>query len=110
MKERWNIPEALQIVVRARDKKCVYCGVKLTERSATTDRKTNGTWEHINNARWSDQSIISDNVVRCCDSCNSSKGTKSLKQWFVSRYCMDRGIDHNSVADIVKEFLKKFPD
>ena len=49
MKEPWGIPEAVQIVVRARDKKCVYCGVTLTERSATTDRKTNGTWEHIDN-------------------------------------------------------------
>jgi hypothetical protein len=35
---KWGIPQALETLVRARDRNCVYCGVELTEWSARGDR------------------------------------------------------------------------
>ena len=107
---KWGIPESLEKKVRARDRDCVYCRVKLRERSSKRDRKRNATWEHINNDRWDDQSIMSINVARCCAICNSSKGTKPLREWLASPYCKERNINQKTVASIVKRFLRTFPD
>lgn len=101
---RWKIPVWLEIEVRERDKKCVYCQTPLGE-SASEDgsRRSVATWEHIIN----DESIITrENIARCCVSCNSSKGTKSLSDWIESSYCKRRGIGRDSVAEIIKQALK----
>jgi hypothetical protein len=105
---KWGIPESLENEVKARDLNCVYCGVKFTECSPKSDRKRNAKWEHIDNNRWNDHSIISLNVARCCAACNSSKGTKSLLEWFASAYCKERNINQQTVADVVQRFLKTF--
>jgi len=66
-------------------------------------RKSVATWEHIvNDARI----VTRQNIARCCASCNSSKGTKELSVWIESTYCKRRGIDRDTVADIVKQALK----
>ena len=66
-------------------------------------RKTVATWEHIIN----DASIVTrENIALCCVSCNSSKGAKKLKDWLQSNYCKSRGINENTVAEIVKVALK----
>jgi hypothetical protein len=62
-------------------------------------RKTVATWEHIIN----DASIVTrDNIARCCFACNSSKGTKKLSDWMQSSYCKKRGINKDTVAEVVK--------
>jgi hypothetical protein len=67
-------------------------------------RKAVTTWEHIIN----DASIVSrENIVRCCAACNSSKGRKKLSEWFESSYCKKRGINKDTVAEVVKKALKK---
>lgn len=61
------------------------------------------TWEHIIN----DARIISrENIARCCVSCNSSKGTKKLSDWLESDYCKKRGINGETVAEVVKQALE----
>ena len=66
-------------------------------------RKASATWEHIIN----DASIITrENIARCCFSCNSSKGTKKLSDWIQSSYCIKRGINKDTVADVVKKALE----
>ena len=66
-------------------------------------RKAVATWEHIVN----DQNIITrENIARCCAACNSSEGTKKLSDWLRSKYCKERGIDKDTVADVVKEALR----
>jgi hypothetical protein len=66
-------------------------------------RKSVATWEHIIN----DANIITrENIARCCVPCNSSKGKKSLSDWFQSTYCIKRGINKGTVAEIVKEALR----
>ena len=84
----------------------MYCRVKFS--SSKGDRKRNATWEHINNDRWDDQSIMSINVVRCCTVCNASKGTKPRREWLASSYCKERNINQKMVAGVVKRFLKTF--
>ncbi len=97
----WNIPDWLEKEVLARNKVCVYCGVKFG--ASKESKKTHATWEHIIN----DASIINrDNIARCCVSCNSSKGTKKLLDWINSSYCKKKGINSNNVADVIKKALE----
>ena len=101
---RWGIPAWLEEEVKARDKVCVYCGVQMIERMPQGgSRRTVTTWEHIIN----DASIVTpENIARCCSACNSSKGTKDLADWMKSNYCKKRGINKDTVAEIVKQALK----
>ena len=105
---KWRIPESLETLVRARDRNCVYCGVELTEWSAQGDRKRNATWEHIDNDRWNDRSIMALNVAMCCNACNASKGAKPIRKWLASAYCKERNINEKTVAGVVQQFLKMF--
>jgi hypothetical protein len=43
----------------------------------------------------------------CCWGCNSSRGTKSLSTWFKEKYCIERGINEETVAEPVKLFIRK---
>ena len=101
---RWNIPDWLEKEVKERDKACVYCGIQMIEQMPPDgSRKSVATWEHIIN----DASIITrENIARCCVSCNSSKGTKKLTDWLNSSYCKKRGINKDTVAEVVKNALK----
>lgn len=70
---------------------------------ASGHRKAVATWEHIIN----DASIVTrDNIARCCFACNSSKGTKRLSDWMNSDYCKKRGINIDTVAEVVKQALR----
>ena len=99
----WGIPNWLEREVKKRDKTCVYCGIQMIEQMPpSSSRKTVATWEHIiNDARI----VTRENIVRCCVACNSSKGPKSLSEWFESSYCKKHGINKDTVAEIVKETL-----
>lgn len=101
---RWGIPKWLEEEVKARDKACVYCGVKLVESIPfRSSRKAKATWEHIIN----DASIVTcNNIARCCAACNSSKGTKRLSDWIRSSYCEKKGINKHTVAAIVRKALR----
>jgi hypothetical protein len=101
---RWDIYDWLEAEVKARDKSCVYCGVRLIEQMPRRGpRKAVATWEHIIN----DKSIITrENIARCCVACNSSKGTKKLSDWIQLSYCKKRGISKDTVAEVVKEALR----
>jgi hypothetical protein len=100
----WGIPDWLEREVKERDKTCVYCGIQMIEHMPPRGpRKAVATWEHIIN----DESIVSrENIARCCTACNSSKGTKKLSDWIQSTYCKKRGINKDTVAQVVKEALK----
>jgi hypothetical protein len=100
----WGIPDWLEKEVKNRDKTCVYCGTQLIEQKPPRGpRKAVATWEHIIN----DASIVTrENIARCCVACNSSKGIKRLSDWLQSSYCKKRGINKDSVAEVVKEALR----
>lgn len=98
MANNWNIPDELETKVRKRDKLCVYCNKKFG--SNYRNRKT---WEHINNKA---KDIEGWNIVLCCNSCNASKGAKSLNEWLESNYCVKNNINKKTVADIIKKYIK----
>ena len=102
---RWNIPLWLEGEVIDRDKKCVYCRTEMIDRVPKgSSRSKAATWEHIIN----DETLVTrENIARCCSSCNSSKGTKDLSVWMNSKYCKQHGITEDTVADGVKNALRK---
>ena len=101
MPNRWNIPQWLEDEVMSRDKICVYC--KTSFDRADSLRKTRGTWEHIINGA---KIITRENIARCCSSCNASKGAKLLRDWLNSDYCQMRGINADTVSNVVKTVLR----
>jgi len=102
---RWNIPDWLEREVLARDLNCVYCGVEFSK-TAGKEKGSRPSWEHIVN----DERIINrENIARCCISCNASKGAKELAVWLSSGYCARRGINKETVAEIVRRALSNPP-
>ena len=100
----WLIPNWLEIEVRERDVRCVYCAVAMINSvELGQSRCLLATWEHIIN----DASIVTrENIALCCSSCNSSKGAKNLSDWLDSPYCKRNGITQNTVAEIVKAHIR----
>ena len=101
----WGIPDWLEEKVKKRDRLCAYCRIKLKEYPFTKGTpKDKVTLEHINN----DGSPSEQNIVMCCASCNASKGTKKLSDWFNSDYCKEKKINKKTIKNIiVRRFLKK---
>lgn len=99
----WDIPDSLAKEVRDRDKKCIYCGVEMLQNVPRgSPRNAVATWEHIIN----DSRIITrENIALCCCACNASKGQKPLADWLQSTYCLKRGVNENTVAQIVKDAI-----
>ena len=98
---KWNIPVDIEKAVLLRDKKCVYCHVVFSNKT----RKTTASWEHVVN----DIKITSlKNIVRCCVVCNASKSAKTLGEWFKTNYCINKKINENSVAEIIKNHILKY--
>lgn len=99
---RWGIPAGLEDAVIARDLCCAYCGTEFVDGASPRGRKA--YWEHIVN----DMTIVSpDHIVRCCISCNASKGAKPLELWLKSNYCVSRGIGSGSVSPVVRAHLTR---
>jgi len=96
---RWNIPSWLEAEVKERDISCVYCRAVFGSADGHGSRPS---WEHIvNDARI----ITRENIALCCRSCNSSKGKRLLADWITSSYCKRRGINRDTVAEIVRKAL-----
>ena len=99
MANRWGIPKEVENIVIERDKKCVYCGVEFS--TSENNRKARQSWEHINDVKING----ADNIALCCVSCNASKGSKDLKEWLNSNYCLKKGITEESVSTGVRKYL-----
>jgi 5-methylcytosine-specific restriction endonuclease McrA len=104
---RWGIPDRDEAEIRRRDKRCVYCHVKMKAhpkaRGVPGDKIT---WEHINNSDLNPKHRI--NIVLCCGQCNNSKGAKKLLEWFESDYCKKRNINEKTVSRAVKDWLRHY--
>ncbi|MBL7871104.1 MAG: hypothetical protein JNM78_05800 [Cyclobacteriaceae bacterium] len=102
MSNRWGIPAEVEKVVRQRDTKCVYCGVEFS--AEKNSRRNKSSWEHmVNDIRLNEV----DNIALCCMSCNASKGSKLIKDWLLSSYCIEKGITPATVAQVVKNIISK---
>lgn len=78
----------------------MYCHSEFNKNSY----KQRATWEHIDN---NEKNISEDNIVLCCVSCNTSKGTKMLPEWFTTPYCQNKKINKDIVASTVKKSIKR---
>lgn len=102
MASRWGIPKDVEELVKQRDLSCVYCGVPFTNEDDSHARRP--TWEHIIN----DVRINGlENVALCCGSCNASKGSRELRDWLTSKYCLAKGINKDKVSAVVKSHLEQ---
>lgn len=104
---RWRISDRDEAEIRKRDKRCVYCHVKMKAhpkaKGVPGDKLT---WEHINNNDLNPKHRI--NVVLCCGQCNNSKGATKLLEWFKSDYCKKRNINERTVSRAVKAWLRYY--
>jgi hypothetical protein len=106
-KNKFGIPDDLLRPIRERDKNCAYCGKKMVFPYRRERIMESATIEHLNNNgpfHWKDGLELKD-IVYCCAPCNSSRGQKLLPDWFLSPYCIKRGISTESVAEAVRCYL-----
>jgi hypothetical protein len=66
-----------------------------------------GDWatiEHLNHLPpWDNP----DTVAICCGSCNSSRGQKTIMEWFESKYCKENNISPLTVAEPVLAYIRE---
>lgn len=113
------IPQKDLDFVIARDKVCVYCKNKMKLfGDKGYDNRNRRSVEHLNHLSdvdsvgyyiskgWS----VSDIIAMCCGSCNSIRWNKSLREWFKSDYCVSRNINIETVAEVVRNYFKKYEE
>ena len=108
MSNNFGIPEAEESVIRERDKNCVYCGKAMIPFDSSRYLDS-ATIEHLSPTRpfyWN-EGMTADNIAICCGACNSSRGAKQLSDWFQTSYCAEKGICATSVAEPVKQYLRR---
>ena len=105
MTNNYGIPALLEARIRAKYKFCVYCGLEMKVHSHAIGCPCDkATIEHLN-----EDSVLQpteNNIVMCCQSCNASRGPKKLLDWFESEYCKKKNINSETVADVVKKYIK----
>ncbi len=105
MKNKYGLPENELNKIRQRDKECVYCHKKLVTPSPNKPYKDWATIEHLNHLPpWNNINT----VAICCGGCNSSRGKRKITEWFKSKYCIERNINYETVANSVKEYIRKY--
>jgi len=98
-----------------RDKVCIYCG-KIMSSGKESPRTDWATVEHLNHrSDWDsvgsytrEGKDVTEIIGICCWSCNASRGALPLPQWFEKKYCLERGINTHTVAQVVRNYLKKY--
>ncbi|MSR79039.1 MAG: hypothetical protein EXS59_02745 [Candidatus Taylorbacteria bacterium] len=116
MKSKHGIPQNELDRIVARDKDCVYCHKAMVEASATTKRGDWATIEHLNHIKeWDsvrsfirDGKPIAEIVAICCQSCNSRRADRSLRDWFGSEYCVKNDINYGTVSSAVKKYIDTY--
>lgn len=104
MANLYGIPIDVEERLRARDTSCVYC----RRQFSTEERRGWPTIEHLSEKppfHWG-QGLKEDGLAICCWSCNSSRGQKTLRDWFRTRFCQERSIGPDTVAAPVQRFLR----
>lgn len=111
MSNNYGFSEAELKPIKKRDKKCVYCNKKMDRTHTGKVRSDWTTIEHLSEKKpfYKKDGLEIDGLAICCWSCNSSRGKKTLREWFGKPYCKARNthINEDSVADPVKEYLKR---
>lgn len=113
MSSYFGIPGDIEAEIRARDALCVYCRAEMKEHSGAKGTPPDkATLEHLSfdGPFYWKGGLKREDIVMCCGRCNASRGKKRLADWFRSSYCIKRGIGGSTVAEPVKDFLRRHPD
>ena len=107
MTNKFGIPENELQIIRTRDKKCAYCRKEMLFPFDVNKRQDSATIEHLNfdGPFYWNKGLQIEDIVICCGSCNSSRGIKKLKDWFKSKYCIEKNINEDTISNPVKEYL-----
>jgi hypothetical protein len=104
MKNKYGLPEEDLEKIRKRDKDCVYCHKIMTKAGSGGFRGDWATIEHLNHLPpWDNPST----VAICCGSCNSSRGAKTLPNWFKTSYCIEKNINIDTVSSPVRNYIQR---
>ena len=108
MSNQFGIPNKDEEEIRMRNRVCVYCGKAFNKKGTYGKR---ATIEHLScdpPFYWKD-GLKKSGLAICCGSCNSSRGKKTLPNWFKTPYCLDRNINKDTIAEPVKKYLRQLP-
>lgn len=101
----YGLPDKDIELVRQRDVNCVYCNKEMAKPNPNIRRSDWATIEHLNHLPpWDNPKTI----AICCGSCNSSRGKKTILEWFESNYCKEKNISPLTVAEPVLTYIKLF--
>jgi len=108
-KKNFGIPDDVLSEIILRDVNCVYCRKVMINPYNTENRRDSATIEHLSPDPpfYVSDGMKENNIAMCCGSCNSSRGAKKMTDWFKSQYCISRNINENTVAEPVKNYLKR---
>jgi hypothetical protein len=104
MANRFGIPRQVEAAIRVRDRACVYCNCEMHLAGVAQGKASIEHLNHLPPFYWN-EGLEADGIAICCISCNSSRGRRTHAQWFKSKYCVERNINHDTVSAPVKEYL-----
>ena len=94
---KWITPKRRKAIYVRDDLQCIYCGDGIEDGIAfTIDHLIPSELGGSNGTK---------NLVTCCKSCNSAKGSKTIRQFF--SYLRDRGVDTDKIAKRICRNIKR---
>ena len=93
----WITPKKRRAIYLRDDLRCVYC-------EASIEDGVQFTLDHLVPCELGGNNNAS-NLVTCCKSCNSSKGSKSQKQFFT--YLRDKGVDAEKIGKRIRRNVRR---
>lgn len=116
MKTKHGIPQKDLDAVVERDQDCVYCHKKMINPWNIKNRMDSVTIEHLNHKQdWDSvrsylqtKKFVPTIIAICCGACNSSRGSKSLRHWFITNYCKTNKISYATVSPVVKNYIDQY--
>jgi hypothetical protein len=89
---------------------CAYCrGAMRVHAGISGCPADKATIEHLNRKGpfyWSSRRLQEKHLVIACGRCNASRGRKRFIDWFDSPYCRKWGINRETVAPRVRQYLR----
>lgn len=109
MPNKFGIPDDILTEMRQRDVACAYCRKVMVFPYSRANVADSATIEHLRETgpfHWND-GLAAEDIVMCCSGCNSSRGQKTHADWFLSKYCIERGITTKTVSKEVCDYLSR---
>jgi hypothetical protein len=107
MKNNYGLPATELQKIFERDKVCVYCKKTMMSHDTGNIRSDWYSIEHLNYLPpWNNPAT----VTISCWSCNSSRGNKKIRDWFTKPYCLERGIELDTVSKVVRRYILEVED